>query len=436
MHFLMPHVFQSQSEFRDWFCNPLNALIEGGMEGGVKGEEGKKEESKGVEPPQPPPDSVVARLHNVLRPFLLRRMKKDVEKQLPGKFEHVVPCQLSRRQRQLYEDFMASSSTRATLASGNFLGLLNVLMQLRKVCNHPDLFAARPIQSPLDFVGPALHFPRLVGDICAPIGPEQSLQMVRSLCTLMEAECLLGAWEALEIARLATPKQLILEMGTQGEWRASQSILKGRQMEGPDPVAHPVEALRWEILSRRKQQRIARLDLMATINLLRCSQRPLIGHKIRSLLYFGGTASWRVAAEKSEPRKLLEVSLALGEAILTPLERLQKSLEEVEAFTFVSVRARAPAPQILPPPRRGALAALAAELAPRMEFLQAPIIRRQLFFPDRRLVQFDCGKLQELSILLRRLRAEGHRALIFTQMTRMLDVLENFICLYGYTYLR
>jgi len=39
-------------------------------------------------------------------------------------------------------------------------------------------------------------------------------------------------------------------------------------------------------------------------------------------------------------------------------------------------------------------------------------------------------------LLLRRLKSEGHRALIFTQMTKMLDVLESFINLYGYTYMR
>lgn len=35
---------------------------------------------------------LVARLHGVLRPFLLRRLKADVEKQLPGKHEHIVRC--------------------------------------------------------------------------------------------------------------------------------------------------------------------------------------------------------------------------------------------------------------------------------------------------------------------------------------------------------
>lgn len=69
----------------------------------------------------------------MLRPFLLRRLKSEVEKQMPAKHEHVVKCRLSRRQRTLYEDYMASSETRSMLSSGNFLGIINVLMSLRKV---------------------------------------------------------------------------------------------------------------------------------------------------------------------------------------------------------------------------------------------------------------------------------------------------------------
>jgi len=76
---------------------------------------------------------LVERLHSVLRPFLLRRLKSQVEKQMPGKHEHVIRCRLSRRQRSLYEDYMASSDTRNMLSSGNFLGIINVLMSLRKV---------------------------------------------------------------------------------------------------------------------------------------------------------------------------------------------------------------------------------------------------------------------------------------------------------------
>ena len=91
---------------------------------------------------------VVQRLHGILRPFILRRLKKDVEKQMPGKFEHIVKCQLSRRQMYLYEEFMARSSTRHALKkSGNFMAMMNVLMQLRKVCNHPVSSLAGIIRS-------------------------------------------------------------------------------------------------------------------------------------------------------------------------------------------------------------------------------------------------------------------------------------------------
>lgn len=46
------------------------------------------------------------------------------------------------------------------------------------------------------------------------------------------------------------------------------------------------------------------------------------------------------------------------------------------------------------------------------------------------------GKLQQLAKLLARLKSEGSRCLIFTQMSKMLDVLEVFLNLHGYTYMR
>lgn len=88
MHFLMPHVFASHREFKEWFSNPLSGMIEGSREYN---------------------ESLIKRLHKVLRPFLLRRLKADVEKQMPKKYEHVVMCKLSKRQRFLYDDFMSQA---------------------------------------------------------------------------------------------------------------------------------------------------------------------------------------------------------------------------------------------------------------------------------------------------------------------------------------
>lgn len=78
-------------------------------------------------------NDIISRLHGIMRPFLLRRLKKDVAKQLPPKYEHVVMCKLSKRQALLYEEFMSRSSTRSLLSGGNYLGMMNILMQLRKV---------------------------------------------------------------------------------------------------------------------------------------------------------------------------------------------------------------------------------------------------------------------------------------------------------------
>jgi helicase SWR1 len=58
---------------------------------------------------------VVHNLQSILRPFLLRRLKRDVEKQLPEKVEHIVYCNLSRRQRFLYDEYINCDKTQKTL---------------------------------------------------------------------------------------------------------------------------------------------------------------------------------------------------------------------------------------------------------------------------------------------------------------------------------
>jgi len=109
----MPNVFQSQVEFREWFNDPMNGMLD------------RNQSLRDSE--------LVGRLHTVMRPFFLRRLKRDVETQLPKKVEHVIKCRMSLRQRRLYEDFMSNMKTKETLERGSYLGMMNVLMQLRKV---------------------------------------------------------------------------------------------------------------------------------------------------------------------------------------------------------------------------------------------------------------------------------------------------------------
>ncbi|XP_075950283.1 uncharacterized protein srcap isoform X1 [Anarhichas minor] len=189
MHFLMPHVFQSHREFKEWFSNPLTGMIEGSQEYN---------------------EGLVKRLHKVLRPFLLRRIKIDVEKQMPKKYEHVVRCRLSKRQRFLYDDFMAQASTRETLASGHFMSVINILMQLRKVCNHPNLFDPRPIQSPFITKPIVFHTASLVQD-ALEVSPLKRCDL--SMFDLVGLESRVSRYEAdVFLPRHKVSRQLIQEV--------------------------------------------------------------------------------------------------------------------------------------------------------------------------------------------------------------------------------
>ncbi|XP_042297477.1 E1A-binding protein p400 isoform X17 [Sceloporus undulatus] len=86
---------------------------------------------------------LVIRLHRMIQPFILRRSKRDVEKQLTKKYEHVLKCRLSNRQKVMYEDVILQPGTQDALKSGHFVSVLHVLMQLQKICNHPDLISPR-----------------------------------------------------------------------------------------------------------------------------------------------------------------------------------------------------------------------------------------------------------------------------------------------------
>uniref|UniRef100_A0A8D2Q9T6 E1A binding protein p400 n=1 Tax=Zonotrichia albicollis TaxID=44394 RepID=A0A8D2Q9T6_ZONAL len=86
---------------------------------------------------------LVIRLHRMIQPFILRRSKRDVEKQLTKKYEHVLKCRLSSRQKAMYEDVILQPGTQEALKSGHFISVLHVLMQLQRICNHPDLINPR-----------------------------------------------------------------------------------------------------------------------------------------------------------------------------------------------------------------------------------------------------------------------------------------------------
>ncbi|OWF46679.1 helicase domino-like isoform X2 [Mizuhopecten yessoensis] len=222
MHFLMPNVFQSHREFKEWFANPLTGMIEGSHEYN---------------------ESLIKRLHKVLRPFLLRRLKADVEKQMPKKYEHVVMCQLSKRQRFLYDDFMSQGKTKETLASGHFMSVINILMQLRKVCNHPSLFDERPIVSPFQTGGITFNTSSSVLAMLE-YDPFKDVDLLR-YPGLADMEQDLPAFVAHRVKRLQTSRQLIEEIDEQPDPapRLKPGKLKPVNFRSISPLSRSVSPL-------------------------------------------------------------------------------------------------------------------------------------------------------------------------------------------------
>jgi SNF2 family DNA or RNA helicase len=83
----------------------------------------------------------VARLHETLKPYLLRRIKEDVERSLPPKEETIVEVSLTSIQKRFYRAIFEKNTAYLFkgLKASNQPSLMNVMMELRKCCNHPYL---------------------------------------------------------------------------------------------------------------------------------------------------------------------------------------------------------------------------------------------------------------------------------------------------------
>jgi len=127
LNFVLPNIFKSAKTFDEWFNTPFANT------GGQDKMELTEEEQI----------LVIRRLHKVLRPFLLRRLKKDVEKDLPDKTEKVIKCKFSALQSRLYKQMVTHQKIMVSDGKGGKTGargLSNMIMQLRKLCNHPFVF--------------------------------------------------------------------------------------------------------------------------------------------------------------------------------------------------------------------------------------------------------------------------------------------------------
>ena len=126
LNFLLPKIFNSCDEFEKWFNQPFN----------------KYTNERNVDLNEEEQLLIINRLHRVLTPFLLRREKKEVEKELPGKVEFVIKVELSAWQKIIYDQIKEWGVLARDPSTGKIgnKALMNTMMQLRKICNHPYLF--------------------------------------------------------------------------------------------------------------------------------------------------------------------------------------------------------------------------------------------------------------------------------------------------------
>lgn len=111
LHFLAPHLFSESSSFETWFDT-------------ASGQQDTE---------------VMENIHKMLSPLMLRRLKSEVNTGIPPKKEIYVSCRLTKKQREWYLHVLSKDAEVLNKSKGGTTVLTNILMELRKVINHPFL---------------------------------------------------------------------------------------------------------------------------------------------------------------------------------------------------------------------------------------------------------------------------------------------------------
>ncbi|XP_054617699.1 chromatin-remodeling ATPase INO80 isoform X1 [Dunckerocampus dactyliophorus] len=466
LHFIMPTLFDSHEEFNEWFSKDI---------------ESHAENKSAID------ENQLSRLHMILKPFMLRRIKKDVENELSDKIEILTYCQLTSRQRLLYqalrnkisiEDLLQSSMGTAQQAHSTTSSLMNLVMQFRKVCNHPDLFERQDTRSPFHmsltpyvlskflYRHGLLHThsqakDKLLRVLLSPFSPNNIQQSLFHRRGDDQGSCF-SFLRFIDVSP-AEMSNLMLQ-GNLVRWLALFLSLKAayrlhsqrlfdlqedNDIEGDDNRGR----------SRRSSSRhLSRKDLILWVNrptafpnthtspvlrnLVFTALRPgLVGHSDVMIHCRRSSTSRLWTCQPTLPPKFLLSTTPRVTAV--PMERYSadRSAEHElrvtrigggtvfkECFLYGTPELASDWRQ-----RSGAFFPLCPggvmALYPQHGWSYIRI-------PDKESLITESGKLHTLDVLLSRLKAQGHRVLIYSQMTRMIDLLEEYMVYRKLTYMR
>mmetsp|Transcript_1030 Transcript_1030/g.2512 ORF Transcript_1030/g.2512 Transcript_1030/m.2512 type:complete len:1250 (-) Transcript_1030:57-3806(-) len=391
LHFIMPQLFDSHDQFQEWFSKDIEA---------------HSQDAGSLNQHQ------LQRLHTILKPFMLRRVKKDVENEIGQKTEVEIFCEMTSRQRILYSriksklnisDLFTMADSKAKVEN-----LMNLMMQFRKVCNHPDLFERRPEHTPVTFRDLNMQF-----GPCTPSGFNQLPEVWAYNHNPIQYKIPRIIYQ--EIWLRPTFQTSIYTPGS-FDWVR----LLGWSLTDPERLFMASDLIKAVIVStylwRLKEIRdYEELQLPLLCIALPGKRLPIVEYsateKINNIYK---------PAVLAAPVQYSCSSIHFTHNILGPFHSPYiKKLIYGESFKPAnSFAAKGQVGQKLP--------ILTGELE-QPNFVELAVPLKLLH---------DSAKLKSLDELLRTLFIEGHRVLIFCQMTRMLDILEDYLYLRKYSYLR
>ncbi|KAH6641314.1 hypothetical protein F5144DRAFT_482102 [Chaetomium tenue] len=409
------------------------------------------------------------RLHMILKPFMLRRVKKHVQKELGDKIELDVFCDLTYRQRAMYSNLRNQISImdlieKATLGDDDSASLMNLVMQFRKVCNHPDLFERADTSSPFScgyfaetasFVREGTNvsvgystrslieyeLPRLVwrdGGRLNKAGPDnltagfrsRYLEQMMNIWTPENIQDSLGGTDNFTWLRFAnTSPQEVYKASHQDVFARATDIATKKDRLGAMKVVYsepedrnwtPSHAL-FQICKREDRRPLAEITeegvLGSLMNVARSTYDDL------------GLSRLEQAARSRATAPPIEVSCNSRGSVIEHENILFNPQMRKALYGPTPPEAKAFVTQKVP-----------VEFYPTPALLPAPDNEKQKFtsitVPSMRRFVTDSGKLAKLDELLRQLKEGGHRVLLYFQMTRMIDMMEEYLTYRNYKYCR
>lgn len=449
LHFIMPSLFDSHDEFSEWFSKDIESHAQSNT---------KLNEDQ------------LKRLHMILKPFMLRRVKKHVQKELGDKIELDVFCNLTYRQRAYYTNLRNQINImdlveKATMGDDKDSGtLLNLVMQFRKVCNHPDLFERAEVTSPFAFsyFAETASFVREGNNV--PVG--------YSTRSLIEYNLPSMVWQ--DGGRLGKAGSDNIKAGWRNKalnhmmniWtpehvqRSSEGSEAFSWLRFSDVSAGDVYRASHESIFNRATSELQKANRLAHIKVAYDGDDETPFTPAHALFQIRAREDRKPLADisgKGILNKLMNV--ARTDLHETGLDRLEQAGRPKASAPPIQVTCNNPNANrerdniMFNVPIRRALYGPAPneekmfvekkvplDLWPLKKTLPEPDHEKQRFtnisVPSMQRFVTDSGKLAKLDELLFKLKNEGHRVLLYFQMTRMIDMMEEYLTYRNYKYCR